>query len=95
MMANSLTITVFGGLHPTTLPDEALKTGYVDYVVRGEGEKTMLALHRAIRGDGDPTSIDGVSYVADGEILHNPETALIPDINEIPLFPYHLLYIYL
>jgi len=83
-------ITVFGGLHPTTLPDEALKTGYVDYVVRGEGEKTMLALHRAIRGDGDPTSIDGVSYVADGEILHNPETALIPDINEIPLFPYHL-----
>ena len=35
-------ITVFGGLHPTTLPDEALKTGYVDYVVRGEGEKTII-----------------------------------------------------
>lgn len=48
-------IVVFGGLHPTTLPEEALATGAVDYVVRGEGEEIMLQLHRALRGEQDPT----------------------------------------
>lgn len=81
---------VLGGLHPTALPDEPLKTGYVDYVVRGEGEMVMLQLYRAIRGDGDPTRVLGVSYRRDGQCFHNPEAPLVPDINEIPMFPYHL-----
>ncbi|HWN16429.1 MAG TPA: cobalamin-dependent protein, partial [Candidatus Dormibacteraeota bacterium] len=32
-------IVVAGGLHPTALPEEALETGDIDYVVRGEGEE--------------------------------------------------------
>lgn len=81
---------VFGGLHPTTLPEEALATGYVDFVVRGEGEEVMLHLYRAIRGSGDPTELKGVSYIRDGQYFHNAEAPLIPDINQIPAFPYHL-----
>ncbi|MFO1436504.1 MAG: radical SAM protein [Gammaproteobacteria bacterium] len=81
---------VFGGLHPSVLPEEALATGACDFVVRGEGEEVMLKLHRAIRGDGDPTSILGVSFVRDGIVVDNPEAPLIPDINAIPSFPYHL-----
>ena len=83
-------ITVFGGLHPTTLPEEALNTGYVDYVVRGEGEEIMLQLYRALRGEDDPYNILGLSFVRDGELIHNPEAPLIPDINIIPPFPYQL-----
>ena len=83
-------IVVFGGLHPTTLPEEALKTGHVDYVVRGEGEEIMLQLYRALRGEGSPHDILGVSFIRDREIVHNPEAPLIPDINDIPSFPYHL-----
>lgn len=81
---------VFGGLHPSTLPEEALSTGYVDYVVRGEGEEVMLRLYKALRGDGDPTQIRGVSFIREGLIHNNPEAPLIPDVNDIPLFPYHL-----
>lgn len=83
-------IVVFGGLHPSALPEEALSTGYVDYVVRGEGEEVMLQLHRALRGEGDPTKILGVSYIRDGLICNNADAPLIPDINDIPPFPYHL-----
>jgi anaerobic magnesium-protoporphyrin IX monomethyl ester cyclase len=83
-------IVVFGGLHPSTLPEEALSTGHVDYVVRGEGEEIMLRLYRALRGDGDPTKLRGVSFIRDGLVHNNPEAPLIPDINDIPLFPYHL-----
>jgi anaerobic magnesium-protoporphyrin IX monomethyl ester cyclase len=81
---------VFGGLHPTTLPEEALKTGCVDYVVRGEGEEVMLQLYRALRGDGKPEEILGLSFVRDGKMIHTGEAPLIPDVNDIPPFPYHL-----
>jgi anaerobic magnesium-protoporphyrin IX monomethyl ester cyclase len=83
-------VVVFGGLHPTTLPEEALETGAVDYVVRGEGEEIMLHLHRALRGHGDPTKILGVSFIRDGKVHNNPAAALIPSIDDIPNFPYHL-----
>ncbi len=83
-------IIIFGGLHPTTLPEEALKIGCVDYVVRGEGEEIMLQLYRALRGEGTAEDLLGVSFVREGEIIHNPEAPLIPDLNDIPPFPYHL-----
>jgi len=81
---------IFGGLHPTTLPEEALATGYCDYVVRGEGEEIMLKLHQAIRGNGDATELLGLSFIKEGMIINNPEAPLIPDINTIPQFPNHL-----
>ncbi len=83
-------IVIFGGLHPTTQPEEALATGYVDFVVRGEGEEVMLKLHQAIRGGDDYSRLLGISYIQNEVIVNNPEAPLIPDINLIPPFPYHL-----
>ena len=83
-------IVVAGGLHPTALPDEALANGHIDYVVRGEGEEVMLRLYQALRGAGDPRALRGVSFVRDGQVVHNPEAPLIPELDDIPLFPYDL-----
>src|SRR5687767_468907 len=83
-------IVVAGGLHPTSVPDEVLATGDIDYVVRGEGEEVMLQLHNTIRGGGDPTKLLGVSYLRDGKAVHNPEAPLIPELDDIPMFPYEL-----
>jgi anaerobic magnesium-protoporphyrin IX monomethyl ester cyclase len=84
------TTVILGGLHPTVLPDEALGTGAVDYVVRGEGEELLFQLYSALRGGGDPSSILGISFLQGGQVVSNPEAPLIPDINDIPMFPYHL-----
>jgi radical SAM superfamily enzyme YgiQ (UPF0313 family) len=81
---------IAGGLHPTALPEEALATGVIDYVVRGEGEEVLLQLYRAIRGDGDPTRLKGVSFMRDGRAVSNPEAPLIPELDDIPMFPYEL-----
>ena len=81
---------VLGGLHPTSLPDEALKTGVVDFVVRGEGEEVMLHLCHSIRGGEDISNLLGVNYIQGDEIINKPQAPLIPDINDIPMFPYHL-----
>ena len=37
-------VVVFGGHHPTVSPDEILLNKNVDFVVRGEGEKTFYEL---------------------------------------------------
>ena len=35
---------VWGGVHPTLLPEQTVASEFVDIVVRGEGEKTLLEL---------------------------------------------------
>jgi len=83
-------IVVAGGLHPTAVPEEALGTGDIDYVVRGEGEEVMLQLYRAVRGGDDPTKLMGLSFMRNGQVVNNPEAPLIPELDDIPIFPYEL-----
>lgn len=81
---------VLGGIHVTALPDEPLKTGHIDYVVRGEGEQALLELHTAVKLGNDVGDIPGVSYIREGEIVHNPQGSLLPDLGVIPVFPHEL-----
>jgi len=63
--------TVIGGPHVTFLPDEALE--HCDFVVRGEGQETMLELAEALVHGGSLTDIAGLSWCdSDGGRHHNP-----------------------
>lgn len=81
---------ILGGIHPTALPEEALTTGDVDIVVRGEGEETLLLLYDAIKNDQSYCNIAGISFGKDGNITHNPDRPLIQNLDTIPRFPYEL-----
>jgi radical SAM superfamily enzyme YgiQ (UPF0313 family) len=83
-------IVIVGGLHPTAEPEEALAAGNIDYVVRGEGEEVLLQLHNALRGGTDPAKLMGISFIRDGKVVNNPEAPLIPELDDIPMFPYEL-----
>ncbi len=64
--------TVIGGSHVTFLPDEALQ--HCDFVVRREGQVTLLELVDALEGRADPAHIAGLSYHdAAGQPVHNPD----------------------
>jgi radical SAM superfamily enzyme YgiQ (UPF0313 family) len=63
--------TVIGGSHVTFLPDEALD--HCDYVVRGEGQVTILELVDALRGRRALADIAGLSYRAGNTKVHNPD----------------------
>lgn len=78
---------VFGGVHPTVRPDEALSYDFVDYVIRDEGEETMLELVSGKK----PESILGLSHKNKGKVIHNKLRPLIKDISRIPIPAYHLL----
>jgi len=54
--------TIFGGAHPTILPQECIGESFIDFVVTGEGEETLLELITALKGDRDFRKIDGLLW---------------------------------
>ena len=79
-------LSVAGGAHAASIPDELLKDGF-DVVVRGEGEYTMLDL---VRGTSI-NDIHGVSYIKNGDIVNNKGRSPI-DPNSLPFPARHLLF---
>jgi len=80
---------VFGGIHPTVMPEEALSRDSIDLVVRGEGELAMeeiVSNHKQGRGFKD---IKSCSYKDNGKFIDNPRGPLI-DVNLLADIPYHL-----
>src|SRR3569833_1298685 len=66
---------VWGGAFPTVCPDAALNATYVDYVVRAQGEETVVELLDAL---GEPAnvaleSISGLSWRSSRGIVHNKD----------------------
>ncbi|HHL40003.1 MAG TPA: radical SAM protein [Deltaproteobacteria bacterium] len=54
--------TIMGGIHPTFMHEEVFTlSAHVDFVVVGEGEKTVVELLDALEGGGDPLAVAGVA----------------------------------
>ncbi|MFQ6113745.1 MAG: B12-binding domain-containing radical SAM protein [bacterium] len=80
---------IVGGPHPTSSPEETLKSGYVDYVVRGEGEATAVELMQGIEhsnGQFDPSKVLGISWYdkETGKVVNNPTRPFIWDLDSLP-----------
>ena len=86
-------ITVLGGAHVTFMARETLeKYPFVDFVVRGEGEYTMLQLVHCIEKGEEPHKILGLSYRSrSGIVKENPPRPPIMNLDELPPPAYHLL----
>ncbi len=70
-------VTVIGGVHPTHMAAEVLGDPSVDYVVRGEGEPALPELLDCLRAGGDPGRVAGISYRAEGGVVHAPDRPLV------------------
>jgi radical SAM superfamily enzyme YgiQ (UPF0313 family) len=83
---------VWGGPHPTTLPEQTLENQYVDYVIRDGGSQPLAELIEYLRGGPQRRDeIEGLAYKnSKGEIKVNPPQKHfeILDFREIP---YHLI----
>ncbi|HYF62285.1 MAG TPA: radical SAM protein, partial [Herpetosiphonaceae bacterium] len=81
---------IWGGYFPTQHYEVCLRSGYVDFVVRGHGEVVFKHLVAALQRGGDPTALPGLAYrdPATGAAKSNP-LAPIPAPDALPDFPYH------
>ena len=81
---------VWGGVHPTLLPEQTLRDERVDIVLRYEGEDTIVELVQNLEKNKKIDSVKGISFKDDGRIKHNPDRDFI-DLNKLPPLPYNLL----
>lgn len=82
-------IVIMGGSHPSFMAEELLSSGYVDYVVRGEGELTALELLDALEAEGprlEPKDILGLSWynARTRQVVHNPARVFVSDLDWLP-----------
>ena len=82
---------VYGNVHPTFHPVEVLQQECVDYVIRGEGELTLLELVEGIAGQRNFDDILGLGFKKSGQIKVNEMRPLIEDLDTLP-FPDKDLY---
>ena len=80
---------ILGGWHPSLLPKQTLEAPYIDYVVRGQGEETLLELLQHIKSGSAPDFVAGIGFKRDGKMIFTSERPLRPLV-EMPPKAYHL-----
>lgn len=80
---------IIGGPHATFLPEEALQ--HADFVIRGEGEKSLMAFIDAWESDRDFSRVPGLSYKSGDASVHNPREPGLYNLDDLPYPDFSLL----
>src|SRR5262249_14654240 len=80
--ANPEVPVILGGWHPSLLPGQTLNERWVDAIVRGQGELTLLEIAQRLAEGRVFSDVQGVSSKPSGLTQHAPErrTALLDDL---------------
>ncbi len=76
---------IFGGIHPTSVPERVIQNDCVDMVCVGEGEYPMLELADSMEKGRLDTSIKNIWFKKDGQVIANEVRPLIEDLESLPL----------
>lgn len=77
---------IFGGTHPTAVPEVVIKNKCVDYVSVGEGECALLELVEKLAAGKNTDKIKNIWCKKKGKIIKNSLRPLIQDLDKLP-FP--------
>jgi radical SAM superfamily enzyme YgiQ (UPF0313 family) len=81
---------VWGGVHPSLLPEQTAAHPLVDIACYGEGETVFPPLVDALRTGADWSQLPGLAFKgSDGAVVKNP-AGDVPELDAIPPLPYHL-----
>jgi anaerobic magnesium-protoporphyrin IX monomethyl ester cyclase len=76
---------VLGGYHATlAYPELTQSEAPFDYLVRGEGERALVALVEALRGERGFSDVPGLCWRRQGAFVHNPVGELL-QMSQLPL----------
>ncbi|UCG92199.1 MAG: cobalamin-dependent protein [candidate division WOR-3 bacterium] len=89
---NKEIVTIYGGVHATFTARDTLKNiKEIDFVVRGEGEKTTVELLNCFRDSKKIENVRGISYRDNSEVIENQPTERIKSLDSLGMPAYHLL----
>ena len=83
---NPSVVTVLGNVHAAFCYDEILKDDHdtLDYIIRGEGEVTLVELLDCLNVGGDPASINGLAFWRNNNVVVTPKAPYIHDLDSLP-----------
>ena len=83
---------VFGGVHPSALPEETIKETGADFVVRGEGENSFTRLAQALqRGDTEFHNLPGICFINGDGFVATPDEPMVDDLDTLPMPAWELI----
>ncbi|MCP4348709.1 MAG: B12-binding domain-containing radical SAM protein [Desulfobacterales bacterium] len=89
--SNPDALIVWGGIHPSLLPEQTLMHPLVDLVVTGEGEQTFLEVVEAVFNKHELAGIPGTCVQKDsGELVFGQKRPFL-DLDKIPVPAYDLI----
>jgi radical SAM superfamily enzyme YgiQ (UPF0313 family) len=74
---------VWGGAHPTIVPEQTLENELVDIVVIGEGDITFLELVKALEHKRPLDTVKGIAFKNGKDILRTEERPLLDVISSM------------
>lgn len=77
---------VFGGVHPTSVPEQVIKNDCVDYIIVGEGEEALAELVLALEEGSSLEGIKNLWFKNGSGIIKNQLRFPIKNLDDIP-FP--------
>lgn len=83
---------VFGGIHPTSVPEVVIKEKCVDIVCVGEGEHALLELLENLEGKRRRYDIKNLWFKKGKKVIKNPLRPLIKDLDSLPFLDKELFY---
>lgn len=86
-------ITVLGGPHPSVRPIDCVSRPYVDFVVMGEGEHTIVELIKVLEQEAYAKlrEVKGIAYKKRGKPRVTPPRTPIQRLDSLPFPARHLL----
>jgi anaerobic magnesium-protoporphyrin IX monomethyl ester cyclase len=83
---NPRIFTVIGGPHVTfALEETLLQSPWIDAIVIGEGERTLVQLVRALEAGKGINHVPGIAFSDGGLVVKTPPQAHIEDLDQLPL----------
>jgi anaerobic magnesium-protoporphyrin IX monomethyl ester cyclase len=76
---------IVGGAHASALPAEVLKSPHIDYVIIGEGERSLPRLIDCLADGRDPGDLAGIAFKRSGEVIVQPREEFIENLDTLPL----------
>jgi len=71
-------ITVWGGIHTSLVPEQTLKEEYVDFIIKHEGEETIVELAKMlVSNKNEFDKILGLGYKENGQIRVNKDRPFV------------------
>jgi anaerobic magnesium-protoporphyrin IX monomethyl ester cyclase len=80
---------ILGGWHPSLLPKQTLEAEYIDIVVRGQGEESLLDVVRHLENRTPMDLIPGIGFKRDKKLIFTTERPLRPIVDSPPK-AYHI-----